>query len=152
MHVLHDDRVESAIKPSLAPSYRILFENIDQTVNIDRFPNVKALHLKSLAISGLPVDEIPCVEVWDMNGNVFSSHNNFKVSNKCTWSAEYGDGFFRVAKDILGDFSIMCRFGGHHSQTRDKTTLIFKYQNSTGTQSKMLDFDRSSRPLYRSHF
>ena len=32
-----------------------------------------------------------------------------------------------------GDFSVMCRFGGHHALTRDKTTLIFKYQNNTGT-------------------
>ena len=32
-----------------------------------------------------------------------------------------------------GDFSVMCRFGGHHAMTRDKTTLIFKYQNNTGT-------------------
>ena len=31
-----------------------------------------------------------------------------------------------------GDFSVMCRFGGHHAMTRDKTTLIFKYQNNTG--------------------
>ena len=32
-----------------------------------------------------------------------------------------------------GDFSVMCRFGGHHAMTRDKTTLIFKYQNNTGS-------------------
>jgi hypothetical protein len=25
----------------------------------------------------------------------------------------------------------MCRFGGHHAMTRDKSTLIFKYQNNT---------------------
>lgn len=128
-------RVETAGKPTLAPSYRILFDNIDKTVNNQGFPNSRALHLKSLAISGLPVDEIPCVEVWDMHGVVFNSHNGGKCSNKCTWSSEYGDGFFRVAKDILGDFSLMCRFGGGHANTRDKTTLIFKYQNSTGDES-----------------
>jgi hypothetical protein len=67
-----------------------------------------------------------------MNGIVFNSHTGWKSTNKCTWSSEYGDGFFRVSHDILGDFSVMCRFGGHHAMTRDKTTLIFKYQNSTG--------------------
>ena len=51
---------------------------------------------------------------------------------RCAWSTEYGDGFFRVSADLVGDFSIMCRFGGGHALTRDKTTLIFKYQNSTG--------------------
>ena len=39
---------------------------------------------------------------------------------------------------FLGDFSVMCRFGGHHAMTRDKTTLIFKYQNNTGTDT---DYD-----------
>ena len=62
---------------------------------------------------------------------MFNSHNGWKSTSKCTWSGEYGDGFFRVTQDVLGDFSIMCRFGGHHAMTRDKTTLIFKYQNST---------------------
>ena len=120
------------MKPTLAPSYRILFENVDKTVDNCGYPNRHPLHLKCLAISGLPVDEIPCVEVWDMHGLVFNSHAEWKSTNKCTWSSEYGDGFFRVSHDILGDFSVMCRFGGHHALTRDKTTLIFKYQNNTG--------------------
>ena len=124
-------RVQNDIKPNLAPSYRMLFDNIDKTVDTSGYPNRKPLHLKSIAISGLPVDEIPCVELWDMTGLVFNSHNGWKSSNKCTWSSEYGDGFFRVTQDILGDFSVMCRFGGHHAMTRDKTTLIFKYQNNT---------------------
>lgn len=125
-------RSQSDSKPTLAPSYRILFENIDRAVDAGGYPNRKPLHLKCLAISGLPVDEIPCLEVWDVNGLVFNSHNGWKSTNKCTWSSEYGDGFFRVSQDILGDFSVMCRFGGTHAMTRDKTTLIFKYQNSTG--------------------
>ena len=125
-------RVLCDVKPTLAPSYRILFENVDKTVDTGGYPNRHPVHLKCLAISGLPVDEIPCVEVWDMHGLVFNSHAGWKSTNKCTWSSEYGDGFFRVSHDILGDFSVMCRFGGHHALTRDKTTLIFKYQNNTG--------------------
>jgi hypothetical protein len=79
------------------------------------------------------VDEIPCVEVWDMSGLVYSSHRGDSFStSRCSWSAEFGDGFYRVGTDIIGDFSVMCRFGGSHALTRDKTTLIFKYQNSTG--------------------
>ena len=124
-------RSQTDVKPTLAPSYRILFENIDEAVNHGSYPNISTLHLKCVAISGLPVDEIPCVEIWDTTGVIFNSHSGLKSTNKCTWSSEYGDGFFRVAQDILGDFSVMCRFGGSHATTRDKTTLIFKYQNST---------------------
>jgi hypothetical protein len=86
-------------------------------------------------MAALPVDEIPCVEVWDMSGLVFNSHSGMNSSSKCKWSSLYGDGLFHVDADIIGDFSIMCRFGGQHALTRDKTTLIFKYQNSTGVCS-----------------
>ena len=54
------------------------------------------------------------------------------ATEMCSWSADYGDGFYRVGVDIQGDFSVMCRFGGPHTLTRDKTTLIFKYQHNTG--------------------
>jgi hypothetical protein len=64
-------------------------------------------------------------------GVVYESYKNKSNSNKCTWESDYGDGFFRIAIDIYGDFSIICRFGGNHSNIRDKTTLIFKYQNNT---------------------
>lgn len=92
------------MKPILAPSYRILFENVDKTVDSGGYPNRHPVHLKCLAISGLPVDEIPCVEVWDMHGLVFNSHAGWKSTSRCTWSSEYGDGFFRVSHDILGKF------------------------------------------------
>ena len=126
------DRLRLKTEPSLAPSYRILFDNVDNAVNNNGFPNPFPIHLKCIAISGLPVDDIPCVEVWDVEGSVYSSHVGMSNHRSCTWSPDYGDGFFRINKDIIGDFSIMCRFGGKHAATRDKTTLIFKYQNNTG--------------------
>jgi hypothetical protein len=78
------------------------------------------------------LEEIPCVEVWDINGIIFSSHNGWNPDSSCTWNADYGDGFFKVSKFILGDFSVICRFGGNLANTKDKSTLIFKYQNTTG--------------------
>jgi hypothetical protein len=130
---LYLSRVRSEVTPTLSPSYRILLENVDRSTDYGGSPNPFPLHLKCLSISGLPVDEIPCVEVWDMSGLVFNSHSGLiHSSSNCAWSSEYGDGFFQIGEDILGDFSIMCRFGGSHALTRDKTTLIFKYQNSTG--------------------
>ena len=127
-------RAQADIKACLAPSYRILFENMDRIVDMHSRPQNRPIHLKTLAVSGLPVDEIPCVEVWDLTGQVYISHQNFKVKNISdnSWSAEYGDGIFRIAADIMGDFSVMVRFGGAHATKRDKTTIIFKYHNHTG--------------------
>lgn len=142
--------------PTLNPSYRILFENVDKAVEQGDYPNPFPIRLKCLAISSLPVEDVPCVEVWDRRGNecclyksftstldvgctpcyaglVFSSHaGDSPVPDKSNWSAEFGDGFYHVDSDIIGDFSVMCRFGGPHAMTRDKSTLIFRYQNSTG--------------------
>jgi hypothetical protein len=90
------------------------------------------------------VDDIPCIEIWGNKGIIFNSHlndidnsnnndmNSNSISSTCTWSSEFGDGFFRVAKNISGDFMILCRFGGQHIHRKDKSTIIFKYQNSTG--------------------
>jgi len=124
-------RIKLQSTPSLAPSYRVLFENIDNTVNNKCLPNPYSLILKSISISGLPVDELPCIEVWDVTGPLFSSYEGVTPNKSCSWSAEYGDGHFIIGKDLIGDFSILCRFGGKHSLARDRTTLIFKYQNST---------------------
>jgi hypothetical protein len=42
-----------------------------------------------------------------MHGLVFNSHAGWKSTPRCTWSAEYGDGFFRVSHDILGQKLIL---------------------------------------------
>jgi hypothetical protein len=62
-------RMETYSKPVLAPSYRILFENIDKTVDNNGYADSNPLQLYKIALTGLPVDEIPCVEVWYMNGS-----------------------------------------------------------------------------------
>ncbi len=134
IHYLYRSNIDG--KPSLAPSYRALFENIDNVINYGGYPNLEPLYLKSVTIFGLPVDEIPCLEIWATDKIVFSSHvvsgTINKATNKCQWNSEFGDGSFRVSQDILGDFSVICRFGGEYAKKRDKTTLIFKYQNNTG--------------------
>jgi hypothetical protein len=90
-------------------------------------------------MAGLPVDEMPCLEIWETDRLVFSSHLIDQDDNgKLTWNAEYGDGYFNISEDIIGDFSIMCRFGGEFANKRDKTTLIFKYQNNTAFLSNYL--------------
>jgi len=118
---------------SLAPSYRNLFTNVDKTVDQDGYAVTDAKYLKTITIAGLPVEEIPCVEVADINGTLYSSHVGWHANSSCTWNPEYGDGFYKVSTNIIGDFSIICRFGGSLSNNKDRSTLIFKYQNSTGT-------------------
>ena len=34
----------------------------------------RPLHLKSVTLAGLPVEEVPCIEIHDTRGHVFSSH------------------------------------------------------------------------------
>jgi hypothetical protein len=43
---------------------------VDRTVDNDGYENVYPLHLKTITIAGLPVEEIPCVEVYDLSGKV----------------------------------------------------------------------------------
>lgn len=121
---------------TLAPSYRNLFTNVDKTVDNNGYANTEPRFLKTVTIAGLPVEEAPCLEVWDLNGIVYTSHHGWEVDRSCTWNADYGDGYFKVTQKIIGDFSIICRFGGKCATTKDKTTLIFKYQNSTGKFAK----------------
>lgn len=116
----------------LAPSYNTLFDNIDKTVNCGSYIKRTAIVLKAITIAGLPMDDMPCVDVYDVNGVVFSSHIGDLPTGACTWNQEFGDGFFRLDCGILGDFAVLCRFGGEQASNKDKTTLIFKYHNSTG--------------------
>jgi hypothetical protein len=122
----------------LAPSYQLLFRNIDVFFDSllhpsGSFPfqaNNKYLFLKVVTVSGLPVEEMPCLEVFDLTGRVFHSHSEENNRLMCRWNNDDGDGFFRVARHLHGDFSIVCRFGGHLADKKDKSTLIFKYQNN----------------------
>jgi hypothetical protein len=40
---------------------------------------------------------------------VFASHVRDKPTRMCKWDAEYGDGYFQVDANILGDFAVVCR-------------------------------------------
>ena len=111
-------------------SSKILFENIDKTVDYGGYPNRFPVHLKNMAISGLPADEVPIIEIRDIHGQVYNS--NHADSEVPTWSVEFGDGSFQVSNDILGDFVLSCRFGGKHAAIKDSSTVIFTYQNNTG--------------------
>jgi hypothetical protein len=120
---------------SLAPSYRTLFLNVDKAVDRDGYDQKQSQFLRTITLAGLPVDDVPCVEVWGRTGLLFTSHVGSRPSSACSWSDEYADGLYKVEKEVLGDFSVVCRFGGSLANSKDKSTLIFKYQNSTGEAS-----------------
>lgn len=124
------------MKSSQSMASKILFENIDKTVDYNGYPNRFPVHLKNLAVSGLPADEVPIIEIRDIHGQVYNS--NHADSEVPTWSIEFGDGSFQVSNDILGDFVISCRFGGKHSAIKDSSTVIFTYQNNTGNRVSLL--------------
>lgn len=121
------------MKSSQSMSSKILFENIDKTVDYGGYPNRFPVHLKNMAVSGLPADEVPIIEIRDIHGQVYNS--NHVDSEVPMWSIEFGDGSFQVSNDILGDFVISCRFGGKHAAIKDSSTVIFTYQNNTGPNS-----------------
>jgi hypothetical protein len=43
---------------------------VDHTVDNDGYENALPLHLKTITLAGLPVEDIPCLEVWDLSGKV----------------------------------------------------------------------------------
>jgi protein tyrosine phosphatase len=67
-------RIQSSNKPNLSPTYGLLFDNIDKVVNNNQYTNNEPMHLKFISLSGLPLDEIPCLELWDKNGIYLSIH------------------------------------------------------------------------------
>lgn len=122
---------------SLTNSYKTLFKNIDYFTD-DKCNNNNPKYLKVITLSGLPVEEIPFIEIYSVDYNnknisesvsklVYTSHSDLTL---CRWMSEEGEGFFRVGIHLTGDFMIVCRFGGELAEQRDKSTLIFKYQNS----------------------
>lgn len=127
---------------SINPSHLLFFENIDLTMNNSRLNHnisTKILHLKNISIKGLPVDDMPCIEIFNTDSMIFSSNDaNSNSVNQSKWTSEFGDGSYRINIDIIGDFSLICRFGGEHINTRHVSTLIFKYQNNTGTYLSFL--------------
>lgn len=58
-----DKRDITSNRDMLSTHYSILFENMDKVVENDGYPNRFPMHLKYIAVSGLPVDETPMIEV-----------------------------------------------------------------------------------------
>ena len=127
----------------LSPAYNTLFTNFDMLVNQHgSLPNPsQTVQLCEIVITGLPMEDTPSIEIYDVcNGLVYQSHDylgdsaaEYLCREQCIWSGEYGNGSYVLTNCVLtSDFAIVCRFGGEYASVKDRTTLIFKYQNHAG--------------------
>ena len=134
---------EKDISSHIPPSLRQFFRNFDDVVNMRRFPHPEPLLLRSIQLKGVPVDDMPCVDIWEhgdvLRRRIFSSHeddgNNYHSSNVNTsqlknWDDE--EGSYTVGKLWLHqDFTLVCRFGGEFaSDANDPSKVLFRYVNN----------------------
>jgi Subunit CCDC53 of WASH complex/Formin Homology 2 Domain len=137
-------RYESSdsILGNFPPSLRRFFHQFDEVLSKGCFLNRKPLFLKAVALQGLPVEDEPCVDIWDSKQrHVFSSHPEMwhakthieSSRNASKWADE--DGFYQVNAVLDGDFLLLCRFGGDFAEDtseHDPTKILFRYTNTTG--------------------
>ena len=138
------------IDDSIPPSLKTLFRNFDMLIECGCSIQKQSLILRAITLEGIPLDDIPRIDVWDENGLVYSSHSKVNVLNsrkvddfddtvtinsgKSTkqsliWADD--DGFYRINKELCSDFLLLCRFGGQHADdTSDPTKVIFRYANN----------------------
>ena len=117
------------IAEQIPPSLRSFFRNFDDCVELGGFPQPQQLLLCAVKVDGVPVDDMPIIDIWDCNQQIYCS-SEVDDSN-LEWSEE--TGFYKVNKKILGDFVVLCRFGGQFKNDRDDSSkVLFRYANSTG--------------------
>ena len=147
------------ILEQLPPSLKLFFRQFDKVLDLGGFLNRKPLLLRAIALQGLPVEDQPCLDIWDSSKqHVYSSHpdkwqndaslqrqmsfwpaNNRPVSQ---WAEE--EGFYRVNVVLDGDFLVLCRFGGDFAQEtslHDPSKILFRYTNTTGFLSGAFPYE-----------
>ena len=156
----------------LPPSLHNFFRQFDSALEIGGFLNRKPLLLRAIALQGIPVDEKPCLDIWDSSKrHVYSSHpevwnkkegGNTNEDENNELSSQWGDeeGFYKVNVILEGDFLLLCRFGGEFaSETtiHDPSKILFRYANTTGFLSGGCPHELPSNRVdlmrqYASHF
>lgn len=163
----------------LPASLVTFFHNFDSAVELGDYLNRKPLLLKAIAIQGIPVENRPCIDIWDGTGShVYSSHpgvwndlsakdgddsvpqgQNIETSHRRGMSQWVEDeGFYRVNCLLQGDFCLLCRFGGPFAQdATDTTKILFRYANSTAFMESACPYELSCSQVdiqrrYADHF
>ncbi|GAX13848.1 hypothetical protein FisN_5Lh256 [Fistulifera solaris] len=131
----------ATVAKALPASIRTFFRNFDSTIKLKRYMNQQPLLLRSIVMRGLPVEEKPCLNIFNAQGDhVYSSHpdlfgdisvtNPYAQQDPGHWEEE--EGFFPVNQILEGDFYLLCRFGGHYADDlSDPSKIIFRYANTT---------------------
>ena len=120
----------SATVNNIPPSLTTFFRNFDDCLELGMVLNPKPLLLRAITVQGVPVDDKPCIDIWDsQQRHVYSSHTDDPTLSQ--WADE--EGFYRVGQVLEGDFVVLCRFGGPYvDETNDASKVLFRYANTTG--------------------
>eukprot|EP00956_Cyclotella_meneghiniana_P007028 scaffold9485_cov69-Cyclotella_meneghiniana.AAC.5 len=115
----------------IPPSLRQFFKNFDEVVRSKRYPHPEPLLLKRVLLQGVPVDDMPCIDIWEHGDvarhQVYSSHDDITLNE---WDDD--EGCYNIGQILNRDFSLVCRFGGMFAQDADDPTkVLFRYVNST---------------------
>jgi len=144
----HANRSKQDVASLIPPSLLQLFHNFDDLIELRAWPNPQSLRLRAITLSGVPVDDLPVVEIWDgATGRVYSSHDSTAATNDADGVADdssktrlFGEpaqwtdeeGFYLIDKPLRSEFTILCRFGGTVADDAyDPTKILFRYINHT---------------------
>lgn len=142
-----NDLIIENIVQQIPPSLKLFFEQFDRVLQLGGFLNQKPLLLRAIMLQGVPVEDQPCIDIWDSSQkHVYSSHppvsTNTPRNNKkpiSQWVDE--EGFYRINVVLDGEFLVLCRFGGDTVQLskeqhiHDPSKILFRYTNTTGFMS-----------------
>ena len=147
------------IMKQIPPSLKLFFEQFDRALQLGGFLNRKPLLLRAIMLQGVPVEDQPCVDIWDSSQkHVYSSHppvsTNTPLNNKkptSQWVDE--EGFYRINVVLDGEFLVLCRFGGVSAQLskeqhiHDPSKILFRYTNTTGFMSGGCPYELPSKKV-----
>lgn len=118
------------ISSHIPPSLRQFFSNFDELVAKKQYPYPKPLMLQSIQLQGVPVDDMPCVDIFEygdvMKQQIYSSHDDTSLNE---WDDE--EGVYKIGQLLSQDFTLVCRFGGEFAgDDQDPSKVLFRYVNS----------------------
>jgi hypothetical protein len=118
------------ISSHIPPSLRQFFSNFDELVTKKQYPYPEPLMLQSIQLQGVPVDDMPCVDIFEygdvMKQQIYSSHDDTSLNE---WDDE--EGTYKIGQLLNQDFTLVCRFGGEFAgDDQDPSKVLFRYVNS----------------------
>lgn len=79
------------------------------------------------------MDDMPCVEVYDHHHKIYTSTKPESCQGAPSWQDDGGEYPLMEGVKVLGDFVVVCRFGGQMSGSEhDPAKTLFRYVGHTG--------------------